>query len=437
MASLRKKGKVWYYRYVDAEDVKRERRGASDRRVTEELARQAEAEAAKIKAGLIDPKDLALRRQDARPLADHLADWQAGMLARGRTEAHANLSHSRASRVGTLAKADRLSRLAPSSIQAALSALKDEGLSLQSVNHHRAALRAFCRWCKADGRMRDEPMAGVTGYNAREDVRHARRSLTEDELSRLIRTTEGAPIHHEMTGPDRAMAYQLAAGTGLRVNEIRSLTPESFRLDRPAPCVALKAADEKNRQGNEQPIPAPLVVDLRRWLAGRPVGESVLPLTPRTGDMIREDLEAAGIAYETAEGFADFHALRAFYISSLIRSGASVKTTQALARHSTPALTLARYAKVDVHDVAGAVSNLPDFSRPGRASEVTFHRATGTDGRRIDDRFSHHLPTGRGAKRGKQTDADAKTSSGHSALMRNNSLPAKESDASGGGGEGH
>ena len=48
MASLRKHGKVWYYRYTDAEGAKRERKGCSDRRVTEELARAAETEAARI-----------------------------------------------------------------------------------------------------------------------------------------------------------------------------------------------------------------------------------------------------------------------------------------------------------------------------------------------------------------------------------------------------
>ena len=48
MASYRKRGKAWYYRFVDAAGVKREEKGCSDKRATEELARDAESKAAKI-----------------------------------------------------------------------------------------------------------------------------------------------------------------------------------------------------------------------------------------------------------------------------------------------------------------------------------------------------------------------------------------------------
>ena len=95
--------------------------------------------------------------------------------------------------------------------------------------------------------------------------------------------------------------------------------------------------------------------------------------------MIRADLEAAGIAYEADDAIADFHSLRGFYISALIRSGASIKTTQTLARHSTPTLTLARYAKINIHDVTGAIANLPDFPCTDPAPQAM--AATGTHGR--------------------------------------------------------
>jgi hypothetical protein len=75
MASLRKRGKVWYYRYVDADGVKRTVRGCSDRRASEELARDAEAQAAKMRAGLVDAKDLARRDHQARPVSAHLTAW--------------------------------------------------------------------------------------------------------------------------------------------------------------------------------------------------------------------------------------------------------------------------------------------------------------------------------------------------------------------------
>jgi hypothetical protein len=56
MASLRRRGKVWYYRFTDADGIKREVKGCPDKRVTEEMARAAESEAAKVKAAWSTPR---------------------------------------------------------------------------------------------------------------------------------------------------------------------------------------------------------------------------------------------------------------------------------------------------------------------------------------------------------------------------------------------
>ncbi len=154
MASYRKRGKVWYYRFVDADGVKREEKGCTDRRATEDLARKAESEAAKIKAGLIDPRDEAYRLHEARPLADHLADWHSYLTAKGSTRQHALLSYNRASRIIALARIERLSELAPSIIQAALKAIRDTEISLRSIRHYTRAIKGFSRWLWRDGRLR-------------------------------------------------------------------------------------------------------------------------------------------------------------------------------------------------------------------------------------------------------------------------------------------
>jgi hypothetical protein len=101
-------------------------------------------------------------------------------------------------------------------------------------------------------------------------------------------------------------------------------------------------------------------------------------LTTRTAAILRHDLEAAGVPYETDEGVADFHASPGTYISNLVASGASVKTCQTLARHSNPSLTIGIYAKASLHDVSGAVEKLPDIAADPPDREAA--RATGTDG---------------------------------------------------------
>ena len=59
---------------------------------------------------------------------------------------------------------------------------------------------------------------------------------------------------------------------------------------------------------------------------------------------------------------ADFHALRHTYISRLVTSGANIKVVQELARHSSPLLTLGRYAHVQRVDQTRALDALPCLS---------------------------------------------------------------------------
>src|SRR3954451_1421513 len=210
MASLRKRGKVWYYRFVDAEGAKRERRGCPDRRATEEMARAAESEAAKVRAGLIDPKQAAYQRHEVRPLADHLDDWHTYLIGKGSTRQHALLSRNRVRRLIDLAGVLRISDLAPSKIQAALKVIRDGGASLRSVHHYTRAIKGFSRWLWRDGRIHADALAHLTSLNPDADRRHERRALTPEELARLIKAAETGPVVLKTTGSDRAALYRVA-----------------------------------------------------------------------------------------------------------------------------------------------------------------------------------------------------------------------------------
>ena len=90
----------------------------------------------------------------------------------------------------------------------------------------------------------------------------------------------------------------------------------------------------------------------------------VFKLPQRTAKMLRADLKAVGIAYKDDKGqVIDFHALRHTFITLLVRSGVSVKTAQVMARHSTPSLTIGRYAHADTADVHAALASLPSVVR--------------------------------------------------------------------------
>ena len=104
MASFRKRGRNWYFRYTDADGVKQEAKGCPDRKETGRMAAQAETEAANIRRKLIDPKDAGYRDNAARPLAEHLAEWRDDMLAKGKTAKHAAQYHERAGKLIAIIK---------------------------------------------------------------------------------------------------------------------------------------------------------------------------------------------------------------------------------------------------------------------------------------------------------------------------------------------
>lgn len=81
-----------------------------------------------------------------------------------------------------------------------------------------------------EGRASQSPLAHLQGLNVKTDRRHDRRAFSVDELLWLLRTTDVRPERFGMTGPARAMLYRLAAETGLRSAELRSLTRGSFAL---------------------------------------------------------------------------------------------------------------------------------------------------------------------------------------------------------------
>ena len=387
--------------YTDENGRRRKKIGATDKAVSERIAHDLENNVALRRQGLIDPKAESFRDHEAKPLAHHLDAWHRDMLAKGKTPKHADLSRDRAAKLIAMVKGVSLDRLipgrkadamaeaadllastleqarfnnlTPETIQSALARLKDEGRSAQTANHFRAAIRAFLKWCHQRGRARIVSTDGVESFNVDEDLRHIRRSLTDAELALLIHYAESGPDRLGMPGPLRSIAYQTAAYTGFRVDELRSLTPESFHLEGPRPFITLTASSAKNRKPADQPIPSSLVGPLRDWLADKTPGESVFPLHHDTGKAIRSDLEAIGIPYETEEGAADFHALRVYYVSLLVRSGRSIKEVQQLARHAKPETTMRHYAKVSAHDLHGAVESLGVIMQPCTLS------ATGTD----------------------------------------------------------
>jgi integrase len=354
MASLRKRGRNWYYTVVGPDGRRRELRGCSDKRATEQLAAVAEAEAARVRAGLLDPRAARVAEAGRRPIGEHLDDFIAVMTNAGRNPQHVQQTRTYVERILTLGNVVRLGDLTPTTLANALARLKAEGaswakgrarargLSARCLASHIVAAKAFSRWAWREGRAHEYALGVVPTPNTQQDRRRVRRPLSEAELRRLLDATRTAPTWRGVTAPDRAWLYTVAAMTGFRRDELASLTPESFRLDDAVPAVVVEAAYTKNHRLAEQPIPPATAAALRPWLATKTPGRPVFGKLPqRTGLMLARDLERAGIApVDEAERVVDMHSLRHGYVTMLSKAGVPLKMLTTLARHSDPKLTL-------------------------------------------------------------------------------------------------
>ncbi len=353
---------------------------------------ETRADAVLRRDGVVDAKADALAKESRRPIGEHVQDFVQDVRARARTEKHAKDRETCLNRVLDRAGVDRLSDLTTDRVQAALAALRDEpktekkpGLSATTLNRYASAARAFTRWAVRNARLDRDPLAGLSRYNPDADRRRVRRDLTPDELAKLLRAAESGPSRIGLSGPDRAIMYALAAGTGLRAGEIASLTPESFDLNADPPTVTVRGAYSKHRREDVQPMRRDLAERLRPWLLGRVLRAPVFD-TPRlpekTGKLIHADLTAAGVPYEDEDGrVADFHALRVSFVSAVVRAGASPKEAQTLARHADPSLTFKVYAKTRMHDLSRALEAVP-----GPPAEGDRVQATGTAGEGVHRR---------------------------------------------------
>lgn len=253
----------------------------------------------------------------------------------------------------------------------AIIARQARGRSVQTANHYLSAVKQFCRWLVKNRRTAHNPVEHLEGGNVKTDRRHDRRAFTEAELTSILATAAGSErTFRGLTGRDRRLLYEVAMVTGFRAEEVSTLTPASFRLDDTPPVVILPARDTKNGDGATQPLHPDTAAAMREYLAGRPSGEQVWPGSwfERAADMLRVDLDAAGIPYvvDSPSGplYGDFHALRHSFVALLDKSGATLKEAMALTRHSDPKLTMARYGRSQLQALADAVNRLPALTAP-------------------------------------------------------------------------
>jgi integrase len=248
----RVKAEKWYGQYKDEAEVQHRVPLSADKTVAQQMLNELVKKAELAKVGISDP----FEKHRKRPLAEHLADWEASLQAGGATAKYVRQAGGRARRVldgcrfvfiadlsasavqkylaglrgrrnplpaldpqkewytpaelagalgltqpavPPLVKRHRLetkgkgtARRYPRATAEALYALRTRGRSIKTSNAYLEVVKSFCNWLVRDRRMANNPLAHLKGGNVKLDRRHDRQTLSEPQLAAILRGAEGS-----------------------------------------------------------------------------------------------------------------------------------------------------------------------------------------------------------------------------------------------------
>lgn len=367
----------------------------------------------------------------------------------------------------------QLKDLQPDRIEAALATLTHLGKSPKTVNDYRGKLHSLCEFAITVARVLERnPVKVVSAIGG--GPTKVRRALTADEAARLLHaarlrplaeygrasvakddaertkrrdTWRKAPLTRDMIdaaaergratlqhrptlitklerrGHERALWYELAVLTGLRVGEIAALTWSNLDLNTLPARIRLTAAKTKSERADVLPLKHSLAEKLRALREpskGKPT-DPVFSTTPTRRSFLK-DCEAAGIIRVNPRGrqipddrgrTIDLHALRTTFITWLSVAETAPRTAQKLARHSTITLTMGTYTDDRLLDGASAIEKLPTLA-PDEEPESIPMRATGTDESAVAAGFAVGFAVNACEPAGKQTNAEKTVASADS-----------------------
>ncbi len=372
MAGTRKKpsrGGKYQGWFIDASGKQKFFTGARSKAETLRMAKRLEDEHRQVRLGY-RPARSSADKHKARPVEEVCAEYMAWGEAQGGRggrpwgATHARMRRSHLTfwreRLGIESLAD-LEGILPR-VEGALRDLQTKGRAGKTVANYAEAMAAFCDWCEDRGYLDIDPLKALAAFDTTPITR--RRALSGEEIGRLLASC----------APHRRLLLETAFLSGLRVNELRSLTIDDVDMEE---CgLRLQAQWTKNRQEGFQPLPRSLVDRLLQHAqAGEPArcyartyarrgAKLTAPKAPllyvptHPSRDLALDLEAAGIPKNAPGGKIDFHAARVAYINLVLESGVTVKEAQALARHSTPEMTMNVYGRTRKENLSDAVEQV-------------------------------------------------------------------------------
>ncbi len=236
----------------------------------------------------------------------------------------------------------------------------------RTINVYRQCCFSLAEWAVKNELLDRNPVAVIDRRNEAADTRKVRRSLTVDEVYRLLGVSR-----------PRTLFYVAGLLTGLRVKETRALQWGDIDFDGDRPAIRLRAAATKSKRADELPLHPDLATALRD---AKPPFAKLTDRVFKSAPTLRTfklGLQRARIPFADTQGrTVDRHALRTTFISWLGLYGVDPRAQIVLARHAPQGVTLKHYQDFTVFDLWAEIRKLPPTRVESAQADAV--RATGT-----------------------------------------------------------
>jgi len=367
-----KRSKHYLQRFRLDNDPVRKVRSVSLRTQDTALARRRAADYVEERVlEIAEDRDPELRTVNGS-IKGALKEYIDDLFATGNTEKQGDMVKGRIERIIEKAAFTEYAQIDAVQVTKAIAGLQKANVfkTTATANKYLEAMRAWASWMKRNGRWSENSLADMEKIKGDTSNSRPRAILTQEQFEKLLRITIGQPDRRNLTGEQRHWLYLISSQTGLRAQECNSLTPANFHLDEDSPYVEIRntISERGKKTGRKDRImlQSAFAVLLCEWLADKPNGEPLWSNSRswwyKAAEILRHDLNAAELPHhvKTREGesVVDFHCFRAYRISSVVSSGASLAVVKNVARLSSESL-VARYTKIADEEITRTINSIP------------------------------------------------------------------------------
>ncbi len=243
---------------------------------------------------------------------------------------------------------------------------RPDDMSQQTAHYYVQAFRRFAKWLFEQGCIDKAPK-----INSVSPARNYGIPFELKEFERLLEAARAGKTRYGLTGNQRYILYLLAVETGLRRDELKSLTAAS--IDLKSSCIFVKGGVDgatKNQDDAYQFFTPETGILLQEYIKGKMPNVRLFDIRNKSAEMIRADCNDAGIEVDKPNGKRlNFHSLRHTCGSYLATSGVSPREIMEIMRHKDINLTMHRYTHLLSGQKQKAVNKLPRFAKPKKKDE--------------------------------------------------------------------